>query len=99
MRSFAELNENNIVLNIISCDESGLPDFVEGNYVESTEETRRATVGGTYDQENQKFIDIKPYSSWTLNSNFDWESPAGAKPTDDFYKWDEQSESWIKLKP
>jgi hypothetical protein len=97
MRSFAEINQDNIVVNVISCDENGLPSFVEGNYVESTEQTRRASISGTYDQINNKFIDEKPYESWTLNSEFDWESPAGPKPTDRFCRWDEDSATWKNL--
>jgi hypothetical protein len=97
MRSFAEINQDNIVLNVISCDENGLPDFVVGNYVESTDSTRKAQVGGVYDSVNNKFIDLKPYESWDLNSEFEWESPSGPKPTDGFYKWNEESLSWDTL--
>ena len=95
MRSFAKVNTNNIVEDIISCDEHGLPDFIEGNYIESTEETKRASISGTYDQVNNKFIDKKPYESWTLNSEFDWEAPF-VKP-EGFHRWDEGTLSWVAL--
>lgn len=33
-----------------------------------------AVVGGTYDSIKDKFINPKPYPSWILNVNDDWES-------------------------
>ena len=34
-----------------------------------------AGKGYTYDSVNDVFITPKPYPSWTLNSNFDWQPP------------------------
>ena len=53
-----------------------------------------AGIGYTYDTTNDVFIISKPYDSWTLNSNFDWEAPV-AYPTDHkFYIWNEDNQTW-----
>ena len=40
------------------------------------------SIGGTYDSSNNKFINIKPFSSWELNTtNWQWQ-PSGGWPTD-----------------
>jgi hypothetical protein len=49
-------------------------------------------VGGVYDQNVQKFIDLKPYESWILNSEFEWESPV-PKPQGPAV-WNESDQSW-----
>ena len=54
-----------------------------------------AQVGDTYDAVKDKFIREKPYPSWVLNADDDWESPLGANPTVDgsnkSYSWDEDT--------
>lgn len=52
-----------------------------------------ATVGGSYDSTKNKFISAKPYASWTLNSDDDWQSPLGAMPVkvNCGYTWDESA--------
>ena len=51
----------------------------------------------TYDASKDKFISPKPYASWSLDGNDDWEPPI-SKPSDDktnggdkFYYWDESA--------
>src|SRR6056300_1609532 len=39
-----------------------------------------AGIGDSYDSSKDKFISPQPFSSWTLDSNDDWEAPV-TKPT------------------
>lgn len=95
MIKVAVLNENNLVTNIIMCDESYV---LASNEVISTIETREAVINGTYDTENNKFIDHKPYPSWTLDG-YEWKAPS-EKPNDGFaYFWNESDLSWVKMIP
>lgn len=63
-----------------------------------------AIVGSSYDPTKNKFISAKPYASWTLNSDDDWQSPLGAIPVKENcgYTWDESayqannSTGWIE---
>jgi hypothetical protein len=54
-----------------------------------------ATIGGTYDSVKDEFVEPKPFSSWTLDSNNDWQPPV-PKP-DGMYYWNEESLSWIQV--
>ena len=59
----------------------------------------------TYDEDNDIFIQKKPYASWVLNtSEARWQSPIGDAPElsqeerlTHFYEWDEANGSWNKL--
>jgi len=62
-----------------------------------------AGVDYTYDSVNDVFISSKPYSNWTLNSNFIWESPV-KEPNTKIYDsnttiyviaWKESTSQWI----
>ena len=60
-----------------------------------------AGIGVTYDASKDKFISIKPYSSWSLNSNDDWEAPVtypnvyeiNSNPVQII--WDETNQKWL----
>lgn len=92
MSNYAKINSENIVENVIICEDSNISLF-SGNYIKETEETQRANVGDTWDTENKKFIAPKPYDSWTLNENFIWTAPVEQLVSNSY--WDEDSNSWI----
>ena len=53
-----------------------------------------AGIGSTYDADKDVFIHRKPYPSWTLDSNGDWQPPVD-KPTDGKpYDWNETNQTW-----
>lgn len=54
-----------------------------------------ASVGMTYDSTNDVFIEEKPFESWTLNSDFDWEAPVPMPEDGEDYEWDEDSKGWV----
>ena len=60
-----------------------------------TQETGQASIGGSFNYNLNKFIAPKPYESWVLNSEFNWESPAGANPNILTKMWDEEAQAWI----
>ena len=54
-----------------------------------------AGVGFTYDEVNDIFIRPKPYESWVLNDNFEWEAPIEDPNTPNAeYIWDEDNNNW-----
>ena len=60
-----------------------------------------AGLGFTYDAVKDKFIALKPHSSWTLNNSGDWEAPV-TYPNDTeedslfvFITWDEDNLRWL----
>jgi hypothetical protein len=57
---------------------------------------RYAGPGYTYNPDLDAFIAPKPYPSWTLDANTDWQAPV-AYPTDGkIYRWDEDSQAWVE---
>jgi len=56
-----------------------------------------ADLGGRYDEELDKFISPKPFTSWILNAEYQWEAPI-TYPTDgSYYIWDEETQDWAIL--
>ena len=80
----------------------------DNKWVESSQtgEFRKngAIIGGSYDSSNNAFIAPKPYNSWTLDSNYQWQSPI-TFPTIEtitvndvsetlIIRWDEDNQKW-----
>jgi hypothetical protein len=63
-----------------------------------------ASIGMIYDEDNDLFLQPKPYSSWVLNTTTaTWHSPIGDAPTlseeereTHKYEWNEDTQSWDK---
>ena len=54
-----------------------------------------AGIGYTYRSDIDAFIEPQPFTSWILNSNFQWQPPV-AMPTDGgMYSWDEATTAWV----
>ena len=63
-----------------------------------------AGIGYTYDSSKDKYIKVKPYSSWSLDSNDDWQAPVtypsittyDSSGTEKYYgiSWDEDNTRW-----
>jgi len=49
----------------------------------------------TYDAVNDVFVKPRPYGSWTLDANHDWQPPT-PKPEGD-YVWFEPNRVWIEI--
>lgn len=54
-----------------------------------------AGIGFYYDSTNDVFIAPKPYESWLLDANFDWQPPK-PKPDNGRWNWDEQIGDWVE---
>ena len=54
-----------------------------------------AGIGFQYDSDADVFILPQPYPSWTLDENYDWQSPTPHPDDGQPYYWDEDSLSWI----
>jgi hypothetical protein len=54
-----------------------------------------AGIGFTYDPVNDVFIGEQPYPSWILNeSTWSWEAPIPLPDETNFYRWNEETQSW-----
>jgi hypothetical protein len=110
MAHYAFLNENNLVTEVITgIDETELIEGLDtetwyGNFrgqtckrtsYNNSIRKQYAGIGYTYDEINDVFIAPQPYSSWSLDQNFDWQPPT-PRPEKGLWRWDEDSLSWLE---
>ena len=55
-----------------------------------------AGVGFTYDPTADVFIAPKPYPSWILDDNHDWQAPK-PRPIEGLWQWDEEAQEWVNV--
>lgn len=59
-----------------------------------------AGIGYTYDPTRDAFIPPKPYASWILNEETClWDAPVAMPDDGKFYRWDEDTLSWVEVNP
>ena len=57
-----------------------------------------ASIGYTYDATNDVFIALKPYQSWTLDENFNWQAPTPMPVIEGkYYYWSEEDLNWQEI--
>ena len=54
-----------------------------------------AGKGYAYDSENDIFVRPKPYPSWALDENSDWQAPVTMPDDDKAYYWNEDDKEWV----
>jgi hypothetical protein len=109
MAHFAQLDDNNMVLQVIAVSnehesngEQWCHNFSGGRWKQTSYNSRIrknfAGVGFTYDEQRDAFISPKPFASWVLNdATCQWQSPV-AQPTDGYrYRWSEPLGAWITV--
>jgi len=67
--------------------------WIQTSYNDS-ERKQYAGIGYTYNSSADKFVCAKPFNSWTLDSNLDWQPPVTIFNTFDC-KWSDDSDSEI----
>jgi hypothetical protein len=107
MAPFAQLDDNNVVLQVIVVadehqqnGEQWCHEFAGGRWKQTSYNSRIrknfAGIGYTYDESRDAFISPKPYPSWTLNEETcQWQSPNPKPNTDYNYRWSELLAAWI----
>jgi len=119
MASFAELNNNNVVLRVVKMDNDTMLDafgnesegmgIAECNRIWGTSRwvqcsasnafrKRFASIGSTYDETRDVFIDKKIYSNWVLDETTLSYIPPVPHPNDgDYHRWDQENNEWTYL--
>jgi len=54
-----------------------------------------AGVGYTYREDIDAFVAPKPYPSWVLDENAQWQAPVPMPDDGEMYSWDEDTQSWV----
>ena len=110
MAHYAFLDENNVVTEVITgIDETELveglsPEEWYGNFrgqvckrTSYNHNIRKqyAGIGYTFDATADVFIAPKPFASWSLDANYDWQAPIDYPADGKQYSWDEANQSWV----
>jgi hypothetical protein len=111
MAHYAFLDKNNIVTEVIvGVDETELieglsPEEWYGNFrgqvckrTSYNHNIRKqyASIGCIYNQTADVFIAPKPFDSWSLDSNYDWQAPIERPADGKKYLWDEANQVWVE---
>jgi hypothetical protein len=112
MAHYAFLDEDNIVTEVIvGKDENELidgltPEEWYGNYrgqrcVRTSYNHRirkqYAGIGYSYNEVGDVFVTPQPFSSWSLDENYDWQAPIDYPADGKDYLWDEANQVWVEL--
>jgi hypothetical protein len=111
MAHYAFLDENNVVTEVIpGVDETevieGLtPEVWYGNFrnqvcvrtsYNNNIRKQYAGIGYTYNETADVFIAPKPFPSWSLDENYDWQAPIDYPADGKDYSWDEANQVWVE---
>ena len=77
-------------------DGLGLPGtWVQTSYSGSIRQ-QFAGIGWRYDTDLDVFLSPKPYPSWVLDEDLDWQPPTPV-PAEGMWSWDEPTLSWVEV--
>ena len=110
MAHFAEIDENNKVIRVLVVDNSqehrgqeflAVDLKLGGTWIQTSYNNnfrkKFAEIGGSYDPTKDIFISEKPFPSWVLDENNDWQPPVSAPDDGKFYDWDEENTKWVEV--
>jgi hypothetical protein len=109
MAHFAQLDDNNMVLQVIVVADEHEADgeqwchkFAGGRWKQTSRNARirknYAGIGYIYDEQKDAFIAPKPFASWTLNEDTcQWQSPNPIPDNEYKYRWSELLAAWIPM--
>lgn len=75
-------------LNAVSCKRTSYNNKIRKQY---------AGIAYSYDPVNDVFIAPKPFESWSLDSNFDWQPPVPMPTDGKIYNWNEDTKNWDEV--
>ena len=111
MSHFAQVEDGVVVQVIVADNEEWCVENLGGKWVQTSYSTYEgvherggrpfrynfASIGFTYDEDNDAFIAPKPFESWILDTNtFSWKPPV-EEHTDRIVYWDEPAQEWKEV--
>jgi len=56
-----------------------------------------ASIGSVYDPIGDRFSLSRPFDSWVMGDDFEWEAPTPMPDDGNIYVWDEDTTSWVEV--
>ena len=85
-----------VVTQIIVSDYEWATTNLEGSWYDLGSEIGKVGIGFTYDATADVFIAPKPFDSWLLDENYDWQAPIDYPADGKRYSWDEANQVWVE---
>lgn len=113
MRTFAEVNEDNLVINVAVFDDENTPvELGWSGWYETAEDLRKnwAGPGSIFVPEAEGyplglFYPPSPHDTWVLDENYEWQPPVDKPYPEDFgeegslWYWNDTEEDWVEATP
>lgn len=109
MAHFAQIDENNVVVNVVVVpdeQEHRGQDFLAddlklgGTWIQTSYNNnirkQYAMIGGTYDPVADEFVAAQPHYGWVLDENNDWQPPVPYPDDGNLYYWDPDRQ-WVRF--
>jgi len=107
MAHFAEIDSTNTVLRVIVVADEHEANGAEwcnnllgGTWIQTSYNgnirKQYAGVGSTYNETADVFNAPKPFDSWSLDENYDWQAPIDYPADGNIYSWDEANQVWVE---
>jgi len=106
---FAEIDSNNEVIRVLVvsnddehrgqeflADDLGLGGFWVQTSYNNNFRKQYAGIGYSYDETADVFVTPKPFESWTLDDNHDWQPPT-PRPDTGSWVWNEEKREWQEI--
>jgi hypothetical protein len=58
---------------------------------------RFAGIGYRYEADADVFVSQRPFPSWSLDANHDWQAPTPMPTDEKQYSWDEPTLAWVEI--
>jgi len=92
MAIFAKVNSSTVTQIVVA--DTALQD----NWIENTDLTKPAVIGGTYDHTHRVFLPLNNFPSWVFNfEKYRWQAPVAYPDPDLPFVWNESTLSWDPL--
>lgn len=108
MAHWAEIDNDNKVIRVLVGDNNDpdegyqwLINNLDGTWIKTSYNgnirKQYAGIGFYFDAINNVFISPQPFTSWTLDENFDWQAPTPMPADEKSYAWDEKTLAWLEV--
>ena len=95
MPHFAEIDtQTKEVLRVILAKSKLWCEYRLGGKWIATEKSK-CGIGYIYHPDKDNFSTPQPYPTWTLDDQCHWQPPVAQPDDDNYYTWDEESQTWI----
>lgn len=89
-KNYAIIENEKVINTIVSTD-----DFMQSSGWTYIQYPIESVIEIGCDVIGKKIIEVQPFVSWLLDSNYDWQAPVERPADGNDYEWDESNQVWV----